>query len=449
MSSLLVLLTTIPCAFSISPRGYNSWDCLNNWPNESAILAAGEFMAKELVPFGYDIVTIDGGWNSNSTSDGRPIPNCCWDANGRPYPNADLFPSASDGSGLRHVADALHGLGLKAGAWLIRGVPLGALDLPIKDSPYLVRDAVSLTRNCTWDAATLGTNAPSPAASAWYKSLALWWVEQGLDFVKIDCMWPGSPGGMFFDEDVVAFAEAFSTYAPSVTISWSPGNGMTPTNGTFLASHGGAYGVMYRVTPDFHDSNGWQPVLYHLEVAANYTDAGLIDANGTNFDLDMLPFGLQFDGQRPNPLVPCQFSQAEQVLLMTLWAVCKAPLIIGAFLPLSSDDNFTLPLLTNIAVLSVNAHSTHNAHVSVSSSPATDNTYAWTALDADGKSPIVALFNAGENAATLQIAAPAFAPAKFCATSLWSGATLPGSFSTSFSASIGAHSADLFRLTAC
>ena len=50
---------------------------------------------------------------------------------------------------------------------------------------------------------------------------------------------------------------------------------------------------------------------------------------------------------------PTAFSHDEQRTLMTRWAVFRAPLIIGARLPLDAGDHWTLSLslLTNAAVL--------------------------------------------------------------------------------------------------
>ena len=45
-------------------------------------------------------------------------------------------------------------------------------------------------------------------------------------------------------------------------------------------------------------------------------------------------------------------TRAEQITLMTLWAISRSPLMFGGDLP--SSDSFTLQLLTNDEVLQVN-----------------------------------------------------------------------------------------------
>jgi hypothetical protein len=396
-------------AGAAAPRGANTWDGYAEGLNETSFLAMAASLSTTFLPFGYDTATVDGGWNTRDG--GAPV----MDAYGRPSPDLAKFPSAAGGRGLRPLSDAVHALGLRFGAWVIRGVPVAAVEanLPIEGSRYRARDAVRLDKNCTWDAATLGTNAPSAAATAWYESLARGFAAQGLDFVKADCMWPGSVGGAAFDEDVAAFASAFARVAPQIAISWSPGDGMTFANGSFVAARGGAWGVMYRVTPDFHES--WPALAHHLDVAAEF--APLIGANGTFPDLDMLPLGRQApDGHRT------AYSAAEQQLLMTLWAIVRAPLIIGARLPLDADDGATLALLTNAAVLAVNNGTRGNAPVAVQLPTGQSNTtalHAWTAVyEAVPAATAVALFNARDEPATLGAALPAGG----CARNLWSGA---------------------------
>ena len=391
-----------------SPRGFNTWDGYAGGVNESSFLAAAAYMSQTFLPYSFDTATLDGGWSTNATS-GEPV----MDAYGRPAPDPARFPSAAGGAGLAPLSAAVRALGLKLGAWVIRGVPAAAVaaNLPIAGSAFRARDAVRLDKNCSWDAQTLGTNAPSPAATAWYESLARAYVAQGIAFVKVDCMWPAAVGGMAFDEDVVAFASAFERVAPGIVISWSPGDGMTVGNGSFLAAHGGAWGRMYRVTPDFHES--WPALVNHLAVAERF--AGLIGANGTFPDLDMLSVGRQApDGH------PTAFTHDEQRLIMTLWSVTRAPLIIGARLPLDADDSWTLSLLTNAAVLAVNNETHGNAPAPLVLPPgqAGASLHAWTAAYDNAAYTAVALFNAQDAAATLGVRVAGGG----CAANLWTGA---------------------------
>lgn len=290
LPNLLLLLVSCtvtaltPCSPTSKPiRAWNSWSAYANLVTEDIVLKAADWVAVHLKPLGFDTIVIDGGYYSNLTSGAYLLT-----PNGLPLPDPTRFPSADSTTGLRALADAVRAKGLKLGAWDIRGVPIDGLSLPIAGAPpgTTLGDAASYTRNCTWDKSVLGTDAPSAAATAWYDSLAHWYLTQHLDFVKIDCMWRG--GGAHdqsFDEDVAAFAQSFSTIAPNITISWSPGGGFTPQNASYVSSFGGAYGVAYRVTPDFHDFDGWPRLVKQLDWANEYYS--FIGANNTFPDLDV------------------------------------------------------------------------------------------------------------------------------------------------------------------
>jgi hypothetical protein len=242
-------------------RAWNSWSAYAGDVNETLILSAASYVAQHLAPFGYDTVVVDGGWNGAKFPNGSRVN--LFNGNGLPIPDATRFPSSATSRSLKGLAAAVHAQGLKFGAWFIRGVPVGgvAQRLPIAGAPGLtLADAATYSLNCSWDSDVLGTNAPSAAAAAWYASLARWYVAQDLDLIKIDCMWP-SANHTPFDGDVLSFAQAFSALAPGVTISWSPGDGTTVGNGSWLAAHGPHFGVAYRVTPDFHDTNGWPRLI--------------------------------------------------------------------------------------------------------------------------------------------------------------------------------------------
>ena len=161
----------------MAPRGVNTWDALPKSANEGNILAYAAYMRDHLVPYGYDTLTIDGGWYEDASG-------LVLDPYGRPSPNLALFPSAADGRGLKTLAEKVNAMGVKLGAWTIRGVPAQAVEanLPIWNSTFSARDVAVLDRNCSWDALVLGTNAPSSAADAWYASIGACmrgWVDGG------------------------------------------------------------------------------------------------------------------------------------------------------------------------------------------------------------------------------------------------------------------------------
>lgn len=435
-----------------APRGYNTWDSLAGGVTEANVLIAAAWVRDNLLQYGYDTITIDGGWYTNLTIDaGVPGVNIL-NEYGLPLPDPARFPS-----GLKGMSDKIHAMGLKFGAWLIRGIPIEAAlnNLPIAGSTYHAQDAVAdpgLWRGCVWDKNTLGVNSPSPAATAWFNAQADYYVANGLDWVKADCMLNMSS---WFAEEVADFATAFHTRAPNVTISWSPGGPherFTPEVAQYIASHTPAWGKMYRVTEDFHDQD-WNrnpdspavdQLIEHLTQAALLSN--FIGAGDSFPDLDMLPFGRQADGTptgRKN-----LFTEDMQRLIMTLWSISRAPLIVGARIPLDADDTITLPLLTNAAVLDVNANSCRNTPTQVLEGDNTTALFAWTAATTKGES-IVALFNGRSVDANVSASAPGFAIGG-CATNLWSseneGPTLAGGVIRRL---LPPYSSGLWRVGAC
>ena len=247
-------------------RGVNTYDSLPATDtNETSVLAAARYMAEYLLPYGYDTLVIDGGWY-----DGDGPEDISLDTYGRPLPWPERFPR-----GFKALAADVHALGIKLGAWLMRGIPVKAVAgrWPILGSSFTADEAARKDRNCSWSGENLGTNAPSAAATAYLASIAALWAEWQLDFVKIDCMYgPGRPGDpvsracctarllvassvilqpcalplQVYHEDLVAFSEAMA--AVGVPVSLSPGSWVTPTNGSVIAA--GRYAVAYRVTQD-------------------------------------------------------------------------------------------------------------------------------------------------------------------------------------------------------
>ena len=369
------------------------------------------------------MVVIDGGWYSNQSAGVKQGSNII-NGFGLPVPDVTRFPSSADGRGLLSLAERVNAMGIKLGAWTIRGITPEAFaaNLPIQGSAFRARDvgvAPSPQSSCSWDPNTMGTNAPSAAADAWYASLATHYVANGLSLVKIDCMYGSAPNKYWWwEDDVRSFATAFSSRAPNVTISWSPGDNQTPQGGALIAAHGPAWGTLYRITGDFHDSGGVAALAGHLDTASFF--APLIGVNDTFPDLDMLPFGQQaskFGGPRQN-----LFSADEQRLIMTLWSIARAPLVLGAVLPLAPNDTTTLPLF-RASVLDVNARSCRNAPTVVLPSPSggsnTTALYAWAASAPEGDAAIVALFNLRDAPANVS-AASGFPGG--CVTDLWTDA---------------------------
>ena len=170
----------------------------------------------------------------------------------------------------------------------------------------------------------------------------------------------------------------------------------------------------------------------------------------------MLPLGQQAGNGAPPPAPPPPprpnlFTPDEQRLVMTLWAIARSPLILGAVLPLAPDDNVTLPLLSNAAVLDVNARSCENAPTPAVQLSYNDNVtalFAWTAKGGDGTETIVALFNMREGPANVSAASGVRGG---CAVDLWSGKEdgTTDARTTLLTREIASHGAGIWSVRAC
>src|SRR5262245_59873437 len=117
------------------PIGWNSWNSFATTITEQQALETAAIMARDLLPFGYDVFTIDIQWyepearsyNYNT----RPVPTM--DGHGRVTPALNRFPSAANGAGFAPIAERVHALGLKLGIHIMRGIPRLAVEqnLPV------------------------------------------------------------------------------------------------------------------------------------------------------------------------------------------------------------------------------------------------------------------------------------------------------------------------------
>ena len=81
-----------------------------------------------------------------------------------------------------------------------------------------------------------------------------------------------------------------------------------------------------------------------------------------------------------------KFSHDEQFTVMTLWSICRSPLVFGGNLP--DTDDFTLSLLTNDEVLAVDQHSTGGHQLF-----RREELIAWVADVPDSPDKYLAVFN--------------------------------------------------------
>ena len=327
-------------------------------------------MASQLLPVGFDTIVIDGGWAGDTV-----------DAHGRPTPDVGMWPSAAGGKGFKPLADWTHSLGLKFGVWTLRGVLPAAVEakLPVLGAdPPATLDQVALVCtsphdrwcNCTWDKQGAGLNPSHPAAQSFYHSQVDLYAGWGVDLIKWDCMYEGPQPkfglpGAYAGEAVLAL-NAVEAHDRPITLSWSPGGGMSLDSAAWMTDsagpqHGppnttspsGVRGSLFRATGDFHSVPvSWVDGLgEHLFVLGNLSTRNLLGVDGAFADSDILDLGHD----------SAFFGTPAAQLHASMWMMAKSPLMYGGQLPIT--DATTLDLVTNKLALLVNSHSSSDMQV--------------------------------------------------------------------------------------
>lgn len=336
---------------------------------------------------------------------------------------------------------------------------------------------IRFDKNCFWSISCYGSNYPAPAAVQYYASVASLLNSWDVSWVKADCFFPNLPStetqpNGYFDEDVEGFGAAMA--AAGINVMFSPGISVTLTNASYMAR--ARHAVSYRVTEDLWDlwqsaDDGTFPTGIKQKLAKGEQFAPFIGSNDTFPDLDMLPFGTMWHASKEEgvhgPASPTRLTRDEQRTAMTLWCIARAPLILGARLPLDAGDDFTLALVTNPEILYLQNSTTDNLPLAM---PSPDQR-AWTAMpaqcppDALGRCIVVALFNAADAAAVVsvdlsvlglgsrdvnirQLTPAAVQDPVLCARDLWARQLLPGidAAASGFSRQLPAHGAGAYLL---
>lgn len=374
------------------PMGWNSWDAYGTTVNESQVKANATWLADHLKSSGWKYVVVDMEWfvtnplpQGNSTKSQFSL-----DGQGRYTPAPNRFSSAADGAGFKPLADFVHGLGLKFGIHILRGIPKKAVEknLPIEGSPYHAAEAADTKDVCPWNPDNFGTDSSKPAAQAYYDSIARLYAGWGVDLIKADCI----SSHPYKGEDIRMLSLAIAKTGRPIVLSLSPG--AAPIE---KVDEMRQYAQMWRISDDVWD-------LWHSTVAypqglgdqfprvaqwAGYSEPGHWP------DADMLPLG--YLGPAPGWGKPrkTRLTHDEQRTLMTLWCIFRSPLMVGGDLP--SNDTWTTSLLTNPEVLSVDQHSTSARSVST-----TDKAAAWVSRSTSGNVQYLALFNLSDHTSKLQ-----------------------------------------------
>jgi alpha-galactosidase len=330
------------------PMGWNSFDCYGASVTEEEVRANALYMAENLADYGWEYIVVDIQWYEPGADSSiyHPFAPLETDGYSRLVPAENRFPSAAGGQGFKPLADYIHGLGLKMGIHIMRGIPRQAVhaNTPILGTTARARDVAHPNSVCTWNTDMYGVDPVKEGAQQYYDSLFALYCQWGVDFVKVDDIANiyGAPNP-YSAMEVEMIRRAIDRSAREMVLSLSPGPSRQED---FI--HLRAHANMWRITCDFWDR--WEDLLGAFASCAQW---GGLGEPGRWPDADMLPLG-HIGIRAPEHGMPDRFSgftKEEQRTLVTLWCIFRSPLMIGG--ELRDMDPWTLSLLTNPEVLSV------------------------------------------------------------------------------------------------
>jgi alpha-galactosidase len=371
------------------PMGWNSWDSYGLTINETQFRSNVQVQTAKLKAFGWNYSVIDEGWFLRNPQD-RPHPELLQfelDAFGRYIPVPARFPSALDAQGRNEGFAAMgrwvHSQGLKFGIHIVRGIPRESVrqNLPVEGSAFHAIDVADQTDACPWDPTNWGVKDDA-AGQAWYDSLLHQYAAWGVDFLKVDCI----SNNPYRISEIRQIRLAIEHSGRPILLSLSPG----PTDLSHAAEVG-SLAQMWRISNDIWDvwkSDRPFPRTVDSQFAlaaawAPYTHPG-------NWpDADMLPFG----ELRPKPDAgpgprKTRLTIDEQQTMLTLWAMARSPLMLGANLTMLDAE--TLQLVTNRDVLQIDQKALASREILQEG-----NMVAWTA-DLGNREHVLAIFNRGD-----------------------------------------------------
>lgn len=330
------------------PMGWNSWDCFGPTVTEQEVKANADYMAEHLKNLGWQFIVVDIRWyveNDKAHGYNEKDPVMTVDDYGRLLPARNRFPSSAGGKGFKPLADYVHCLGLKFGIHIMRGVPRLAVErnTPILGTNWAAKDIYSAENVSVWLRDMYTVDASKPGAQEYYNSLFNLYASWGIDFVKVDDIsWP------YHQDEIEMVRKAIDCCGRQIVLSLSPGP--TPLQD---ADHVSAHASMWRIIGDFWDN--WTQLEDHFTLFERWIP---YMRPGHWPDGDMLPIGkIGIRAEQGNPRM-ANFTRDEQVALMSLFLICRSPLMFGGNLP--DNDEFTLNLLANKEALCVLQKSRNN-----------------------------------------------------------------------------------------
>lgn len=386
------------------PMGWNSWNCWGGAVSQDKVLRSAKGMAAHLKDHGWTYVNIDDGWQGLRGGKYNAI-----------MPNKK-FP---DMAGL---ASQIHDMGLKIGIYSTpwRGSYLGHIG-GSADNP---EGTYEWTKTEADENYKIKSNAGKNFVLAKYPMIdrdVKQWAEWGIDYLKYD--W--NPWKV---EDVEAMSKLLRESKRDFIYSLSNSAPFPLAQEWANRSHA------WRTTGDIYDA--WGSVTSILSSQDRWNPYA---GPGHWNDPDMLVVGLV--GWGPN-LHPTRLTPNEQYAHISMWCLLAAPLLLGC--DLERLDEFTLNLLTNDEVLSVNQDPLGKQAKLIWQ---TEEQEIWAKPLEDGTTA-VGLFNKGEFPVKMTIEWDQIGvKGRKTVRDLWRQQTL-GMFSESFSTTVPRHFVTLIRVGA-
>ena len=420
------------------PMGWNSWDCYGAAVNEEQLIGNAEYVRDNLKEYGWEYIVCDIQWYEPKATSNfyNNFTELSMDEYSRLIPAVNRFPSTADGIGFKAIADKIHGMGLKFGIHIMRGIPRQAVhqNTPIKGTDKKARDIASGFSVCSWNTDMYGIDHRKEGAQEYYNSLFELYASWGVDFVKVDDIAnteykPHDPYSARGEIELIR--KAIDSCGRDMVLSLSPGPAVI--NEAFHLSQNAN---MWRMTGDFWDH--WDKLYNMFERCEKWAPHV---KTGCWPDCDMLPLGkisknCSCLGDRDRYT---NFTYDEQKTMLSLWAIFRSPLILGGELRENRPED--LEVITNKDIISINQYSTENQQLRRNRDEA-----VWTCLDKDGKR-VVALFNLSGEEKNISINLDFLGYSyDYTATELWTKDTIKVSDGT-LSQTVAPHGVKIYRLS--
>lgn len=413
-----------------APMGWNSWDCYGAAVTEDIVRQNAAFMAEHLKQYGWEYITVDIQWSEPTAENHEyhPFTELCMDEYSRLIPAVNRFPSSADGKGFAPLAEYVHSLGLKFGIHIMRGIPRQAVhqNTPILGSTQTARQIAKTDSICHWNTDMYGVDPEAEGAKAYYDSLFALYASWGVDFIKCDDIARELPHE---EAELILLSRSLQDCGRDMILSLSPGPALLEKAELYKQTSN-----MWRITDDFWDS--W-PQLYEMFDRAR--EWCIHAGNGCWPDADMLPIGPI--KQDYDPALRTEFTQDEQITMMSLWSIFRSPLIIGG--EMTKFDDFTMGLITNEEILKMHRNARHSHPVWQRDIDGTEH-ILWTAVSSEGGQYAI-IFNTGEQDSSIRIPLQdleIYHPVH--STELWSGQT--SEVAETINVSLKKHGAAVFYL---